>query len=75
MRVPIGIRIHRSTHQQLRLIAREIGRPIGEVVDMAVKALPLTQAELPLGKREPRSFVRAHARRARPRTDKEVLNP
>lgn len=63
MRVPIGIRIHRSTHQRLRLIAREIGVPIGEVVDLAVKALPPAQAELPLGNRPVTTFVRCHRRR------------
>lgn len=66
MRAPIGIRIYRSTHERIRVIARELKVPMGEVVDLAIKSLPAAQAELSFGPPAPaRTFVRSHMRRVR----------
>ncbi len=63
MRSPIGIRIYRSTHARIRAIAHDLGVPNGEVVDRAIKMFPPVQAELPLGRPTPATFVRCHRRR------------
>jgi len=63
-RVPIGIRIYRSTHVRLRRMALELNVPIGAVVDQAVASLPPIQAEIPIGLPLKRQWVRSHVRRS-----------
>ena len=65
LRVPIGIRIHRSTHVRIRRLARELGIPNGEVVDRAIAGLGPAQCELPLGSSRQVQPIRAHLRRCR----------